>query len=71
MNTKIFQEYGDPSGDQGPLFVTPTALRSHPMYQRVYMLGANCTVMVLVPLALLITMNYKIYRAIKNREKFR
>ena len=38
---------------------------------RYYLLLANCTVMVLIPLLSLSFLNWEIYKAVKNREKFR
>ncbi len=57
--------------DSYPLEIVPTALRKDPLYIRYYMLAANGMVMLFLPLVSLILLNWKIHKAIKNREQFR
>ncbi len=57
--------------EQVPVAILPTQLRDDPLYQRFYMLAANATIMVFLPLVSLIILNWKIHKAIQNREHFR
>jgi len=54
-----------------PRIVDPTDFRKNPRYIRYYLLAANCTLMVFLPVASLIFLNYKIHKAIEKREHFR